>query len=121
MVLTGFSLGGAGVFVLASAPGGDIWSALWAVAPTPLSGKPVPALHRRVLVHYSHNDSVTCAKEVEDYCDRAKIGKHFPSSWRVKKMSKPENHCEVCVEAYKEANAYDWVLSTAVVTDSRRL
>jgi poly(3-hydroxybutyrate) depolymerase len=96
LLLTGFSLGGEGVFRLASASA-HRWSALWAVDPALQPGTPPPPPGARVLVHHGTEQPGA---------------EHRPAFSQViaraggSQVALDADHTQTCRQAYSDAAAY---------------
>jgi dienelactone hydrolase len=107
LALTGFSLGGEGVFQIAAASSFD-WPTLWAVDPALQRMPPLPPRSARVLVH--HGAQQPGADNMPAFA--ASLGLlaqgDSPSSQRVLKVLR-EDHSHTCSTAYADADAYAWL------------
>jgi predicted peptidase len=108
LALTGFSLGGEGVFQLASASRYR-WPAIWAVDPALQRMPPKLAHDVRVWVHYGNDqpggeNMPAFAKEfgLESFSGNR-------SAHRIE-AALQEDHVGTCVAAYAAAHVYDWLV-----------
>jgi predicted esterase len=113
IVLTGFSIGGAGVFELANATP-DKWVALWPIAPAITKTTPLPPSHLPVFLQYGRPDQRVEMQTVQD----------FIATWAS--LPNPElrvvrdpllpnvlpsrfGHSQTCMAAYLDPDVHAWL------------
>ena len=113
LALTGFSLGGEGVFQIAAASAFD-WPSLWAVDPALQRVPPLPPGSARVLVH--HGAEQPGAENMAAFA--AGLGLSAlggTSSKRVLKVLR-QDHSHTCSTAYADTEAYAWLTHSMALT-----
>jgi dienelactone hydrolase len=111
LVLTGFSYGGEGVFVIA-AKSRHQWAALWAVDPALQASTPRPPAGRRVLVHHGvTRDPVVADADLTGFIDDLRLQDPTPAVEQNRVVIDLEtDHPGTCQAAYSEARVYPWLL-----------
>lgn len=108
LILTGFSLGGEGIFQLVRASA-LAWKTLWAVDPAFRPNTPLPGEEVRVWVHYGYQQPG--GQYMEDFARALTLlpESEAPGARRiVSRLSL--SHTEVCRAAYGDERVYRWLL-----------
>jgi hypothetical protein len=110
LVLSGFSLGGEGVFQVASASSLR-WAALWAVDPALQRVPPFPGAGARVWVHHGqHQPGGAAMAGFSEALGLVPWSPDAPAGHRVVKAL-PVGHAETCREAFADAPVFGWLVS----------
>jgi poly(3-hydroxybutyrate) depolymerase len=111
LALTGFSLGGEGVFQIAAASELD-WPSLWAVDPALQRVPPAPPSSARVLVH--HGAQQPGSENMAAFA--TSLGLSVQASARSQRVLKVlrQDHPRTCSAAYADTQAYAWLAHGAV-------
>jgi dienelactone hydrolase len=113
IILTGFSYGGEGVFILGEAVERP-WAALWAVDPA-VDGERAPATprprpERRVAVHHGFDRRHVTEAALRSFLDAC--GLVAGSQTPVRRLTVLNtNHPATCVEAYRDTATWRWLLA----------